>query len=228
MKNRKPWKAWEKEVGLVGSVRGLEVTFGENGWHVHTHDLLYLENETPPGDSEGRILEMWQSACVSAGMVMPNERGCKIHDGTYASAYTSKWGLESEITKGHSKTGRNGNVSPWDMLRAIGEDKKEWSVKFREYAKGFHGRHQLQWSKGLRDLLGLGAPVSDEDLAQAEADGGEFLGHLGHKEWSLILKAEKRGELLEVAHREGWTGVLKLIKTLIGKYGVANEACKAG
>jgi hypothetical protein len=215
MKNRKPWKALEKEVGLAGSVRGLEVTYGENGWHVHTHDLLYLENRTPPDDLESRILEMWQSACVSVGMVMPNERGCVIQDGSYADRYTSKWGLESEVTKGHSKTGRDGNVGPWDMLRAIGGGNQEWPAKFREYAKGFHGRHQLQWSKGLRELLGLGAPASDEELAQAEADGGEFLGHLGQLEWALILKAEKRGELLEVAHVEGWPGVLKFIKTLI-------------
>ncbi len=215
MKNRKPWKAWEKEVGLVGSVRGLEVTFGENGWHVHTHDLLYLENGKLSEDSEGRVLDMWQSACVSAGMVMPTERGCVIHDGRYADRYTSKWGLESEITKGHSKTGRNGNVSPWDMLRAIGGGNKEWPAKFREYAKGFHGRHQLQWSKGLRELLGLGAPVSDEDLAKTEPDGGEFLGLLGREQWRIIEKADKRGELLEAAHREGWPGVLKFITTLI-------------
>jgi hypothetical protein len=151
-----------------------------------------------------------------------------IQDGSYADRYAAKWGLESEVTKGHIKAGRMGHFTPWDLLRAIGKGISEFELLFKEYAKAFKGRHQLEWSRGLRELLAMGKEESDADLSGRLEEGAEFLGLIGPDHWNVILRIDKRGELLELAHREGWTGVLKLIKTLIGKYGVANEACKAG
>jgi hypothetical protein len=223
MRNRKTWRTFKRDIELAGSIRALETTWGQNGWHVHSHELLYVksngdnvQNGDLPAEASARVLEMWQKACVSAGMDRPNDRGCKIHDGSYADKYASKWGLESEVTKGHIKAGRDGNHSPWDMLRAIGKGVTEMSGLFQEFASCFRGRHQLEWSKGLRALLCLGIEVTDGDLAEADPDGGEFLGFLGVEQWRLILRAEKRGELLEVAYREGWGGVLNFIKVLIG------------
>lgn len=40
-KNSKGYKKIMKEVGALGSVRALEVTHGDNGWHPHTHDLVF-------------------------------------------------------------------------------------------------------------------------------------------------------------------------------------------
>jgi hypothetical protein len=110
---------------------------------------------------------------------------------------------------------------------AIGKGKNEFHVLFQEYAKAFKGRHQLEWSKDLWKLLEMGKKVTDEDLAGRLEEEAEFLGRIDPPQWKIIQKAEKRGEVLEVAHREGWPGVLKLIKTLIGEYGAANEACQA-
>ena len=33
------------------------------------------------------------------------------------SGYVSKWGIENEITKGHVKSGKNGNSTAWDLLK---------------------------------------------------------------------------------------------------------------
>lgn len=43
--NRKEWKRIKKELGLIGSVRSLEVTIGKNGYHIHTHEILFIERE---------------------------------------------------------------------------------------------------------------------------------------------------------------------------------------
>ncbi len=37
--------------------------------------------------------------------------------GAYADKYVSKWGLEQEMTKGHIKKGREGGLTPFDLLK---------------------------------------------------------------------------------------------------------------
>lgn len=61
----------------------------------------------------------------------------------------------------------------------------------------------------------MGKKESDEDLAGRLEEEAEFMGRISPLQWKVIEKAEKRGEVLEVAHKEGWPGVLRLIKTLI-------------
>ena len=48
-----------------------------------------------------------------------NEKyGLNWKKGDY-SGYISKWGIDSEMTKGHVKSGRNGNATAWDLLKNV-------------------------------------------------------------------------------------------------------------
>lgn len=51
---QRAFRALLKSVGYMGDVRTLEVTHGANGWHPHTHDLLFIEQ---PLAQEGEELE---------------------------------------------------------------------------------------------------------------------------------------------------------------------------
>jgi hypothetical protein len=219
-RNRKTWKRIAGDIELAGIVRGLETTYGENGWHVHSHELLYVKSDRfdkqDLGELESRVLPTWESACVSAGLGLPNSRGVVIQDGSYAAKYAAKWGLESEVTKGHIKRGRDGNSSPWDLLRGIAEGVTEYQGLFQEYARAFKGRHQLEWSRGLRKMLEMEEEESDADLAEEEEEGAELLGMLTFDQWRVVLRKDRRAELLGVAEREGWRGVLAYISGLVG------------
>jgi hypothetical protein len=219
MRNRKPWKRLAKRIGLKGSVRALEVTYGDNGWHVHAHELLFLDGEFSGSleELQGEILKMWQSACVSAELDCPNIRGIKIHNGDKAGDYAGKWGMDCEITKAHIKQGRDGNLGPWDMLREADRGNYEFVKTFQEYAKAFKGKHQLEWSKGLRELLGLGVQVSDKELAEEIEEEAVVLGSLSPREWRVVVsgRGDKRGELLEIAASDGWQAVMRFVRGLI-------------
>lgn len=212
-RNRKSWKRMIEERGLSGIVRALEVTYGSNGWHVHTHELLFVNScSINIQEMTDDILEMWKGACVSAGLDRPNEHGVIIQDGSYADRYASKWGLESELTKAHMKKGNESGKTPWDILRAVREKGGGGNPElFVEYAKNFKGRHQLQWSKGLRDLLKMDSLKSDQDLAEEVEKEDVLLGSLTSEEWKVILRGDRRGELLLVAENEGWEGVVQYI-----------------
>lgn len=210
MRKRKPFLRLRGAIRLRGTIRSLEVTWGENGWHVHDHELLFVEGKLVEsvGALEKSLLGMWQSACESVGLERPNDRGLRVADGSQAGDYASKWGMESEMTKSHTKEGRD-RLTPWDFLRRGEGD------LFREYAKAFKGKRQLVWSEGLRGLLGVGPGKTDEELSGSVDEGAEVLGYLSRDQWAVVLRSDRRAELLQVAEREGWPGVVEYVVGLV-------------
>lgn len=223
MHHRKPFKKLAKQIGLAGTVRALEVEYGENGWHVHDHELFFiLPGVHPdPRETQDSILAIWQDACASAGLDRPNYRGVKVQDGSQANKYASKWGLDRELTKAHLKRSKGELISPWDMLWLIGQGEGDYIEVFREYAKEFKGRRQLVWSKGrvdglrIRERLGLGEESTDEEIAALIEPDAELLAALSLRQWNMVLSRELRGELLEVASKLGREGVKNFIRQLL-------------
>jgi len=109
--------------------------------------------------------------------------GLKLDDGSKASAYVSKWGLEDEMTKGHTKKAAKGET-PFDFLRAVLADSsdKEAGRLFVEFAEAFKGKRQLTWSPDLKRRFGIGE-VSDEELAAKQDDLARLLGSLSVIQW---------------------------------------------
>lgn len=223
----KRWKTLKASIGLAGSVRALEVTHGANGWHVHSHELLFLRpgSVCHPGDIqalEAQVLASWQHSCLRSGLGEPNAHGVSLEDGSKAALYAGKWGLAEEVTKAHVKRGKFANPTPWDLLRQVAAEElapgeiSDAAELFQEYAKAFKGKRQLAWSKGLRDLLGLDVEATDEELAASQEESAVLLGSLSRANWARVVLAEKRGEVLEAAAAAGWPGVLALIARLKG------------
>ena len=192
-----------KLLGIRGTIRALEVTHGQNGFHPHLHVLLFLDQGFSPQSVHHAFSPLWQQACMRAGLPRPSdEHGCRVDDGTYAAAYASKWGLESELTKSHTKKGRNGSRTPWDFLRAVLDKSEGWqqsAILFRTYAEAFKGKRQLYWSNGLRDLLAMGEQASDEELAAVQEDSALMLAELTDEQWRAILRTKSESIVLDMA-----------------------------
>jgi len=209
---------FNKSIGLIGQVRALEVTHGRkravnNGWHPHYHVLLFVQSGLVLLDLHTALHERWVKACVKAGLPAPSfQHGVRLDNGTKAAAYASKWGLESEMTKGHIKKATNGET-PFDLLRSVLlESDKQAFVLFREFAETFKGKRQLFWSPGLKAQFDL-EDITDEVLASQQDDQAAVLGTIELEDWQRILKADLRGEVLELA-RHGWEPVQLLLNGL--------------
>lgn len=77
-----------------------------------------------------------------------------------------------EIARSDLKDGKRGNRTPWQILSdyidfSSSQDLALW-INYEEVSKG---RRTITWSRGLRDKYGLGAELSDEEIA-AEEQGG--------------------------------------------------------
>ena len=214
-KAHRDYKTFAKAFGLVGTVRAVEVTYGANGWHPHVHELLFLSVPVALDDLEEDLFRIWQGAAVRAGFPSPcRAHGLQLQDGTKAAKYASKWGLESELTQWHRKRGKIDSQTPFDLLRQVFDTQdKHAAALFREYAEAFHGRHQLQFSRGLKKLYAI-ADVSDGELANRQDDDAILLGSFTPDQWRLVCQSGQRGSLLEIASSAGWDAVVSLLESL--------------
>lgn len=194
----------KKSLGIIGTIKALEVTHGDNGFHPHFHVLLFVKsNEVTCNQIEETYYRHWSRFCVQLGLGEPSrEHGVKCGDGSYAAAYASKWGLESEMTKSHLKQGKN-SLSPFDFLRRVlaGENRPKYENLFKVYYENFKGRRQLYWSNGLRKLLGLVEEKTDEELAAEIEETAVLVCELTDDQWRLIARTNSQAELLHLAER---------------------------
>lgn len=218
-----------EEMGIVGSIRALEVTHGRksqynNGWHAHYHILQFAGvgvdlarfDDTQRKDWAVKLYLRWAHSCERAGLETPSfEHGLKLDDGTKAAAYVSKWGLEDEMTKGHTKKSAQGET-PFDFLRSHLEDEtdRQALILFREFAEVFKGKRQLYWSTGLKKRFSIGE-ASDDELNNMQDDYADLLGTITVEQWRAVLKAEARGEVLQLAAAGGWPAVVLFLDSLM-------------
>lgn len=196
------------QLGIVGWAATVEVTHGEAGWHPHLHILLFTDTPISVEMADylgGRWWLRWERALGRKGysavmdrggldtrLVSPDEPGALGH-------YLSK--VAHEITAGHTKTGRGGNRTPFEILRdglatGLVDDIEAWW----EYEQASHGRRQLTWSKGTRERFGLGVEATDEEIAQEDLGGADLLG-LPVQTWEAVRPVAE--QLLAVAELGG-------------------------
>lgn len=209
------------EMGILGQIRALEVTHGRlseinNGWHPHHHILLFAGSGVDLARFDGpqmkdwavRLYLRWAACCEAAGLGTPSyAHGLKLDDGSKAAKYVAKWGLEDEMTKGHTKKAINGET-PFDFLRSYlvdGTDKQAGAL-FKEFAETFKGKQQLRWSPGLKKRFAIGES-SDEELAAQMDDYAAMLGTITLEQWCDVLAADGRGTVLMLAANGGWDAV---------------------
>ena len=214
-----------KDMGGIGHVRALEVTHGRkspsnNGWHPHYHCLMFCGSGVDLIRFDGPQMKDWQvklylrwaACCVKSGLGEPSyAHGLKLDDGTKAGNYAAKWGLEDEMTKGHTKKALHGET-PFDFLRAYladGSDRQAAAL-FAEFSETFKGKRQLSWSRGLKARFAI-EETSDEELSTRVEESAILLGLLTVDQWRDVLKVDGRATVLEIAARAGWPEVQRYL-----------------
>jgi hypothetical protein len=180
---------------VVGSIRALEVTFGENGWHPHIHELYFVRSDAHLGKLSMMLRGRWDWAVQRVGLGSVNEHGFSmaVADADVAG-YVAKfghdrgWNVEHELAKQVTKSGRAKGRTPSDLLAGYTfEGDIEAGARWREYALTMKGSRQLYWSPGLRSAVGLGAEKSDEEVALASEKVGTWFVRINGRVWQLVV-----------------------------------------
>ena len=192
--------------GLVGSIRALELTYGSNGWHPHLHVLMFFGRELPILPFEAYLKGRWQECVAGAGGFANWDNGCDVRfSDEEISTYVTKFGKEPkwtpahEVTKAVVKLARAGGSTPMQLLSDFLSGDERAGRLWLQYAVNFKGQRQLVWSKGLRELLGLEAEKTDEEIAVEEEEDALLLASLSVGAWRVILANDARAEVLQIA-----------------------------
>jgi hypothetical protein len=221
---RKVWDGFE----VTGTVTALEVTFGQAGWHVHSHEVWFLPAATSAdelGELETMLLDVWKRQVVRAGLRDVTERGLQVRRSAPSAAYLVKINkaAATELTKAVTKRGRQGNRTPLQLLEDhLAGDRRSGRL-WVEYFEAFKDRRQLTWSRGLRKLLLPDLEYTpDETMAALEPVAREVV-RLLPEHWSAIQKADARLAVLRAIERgeqEGGEGAVAAVSALLEGLGL--------
>ena len=225
------------EMGYIGQIRAFEITHGRlgtnNGWHPHYHFLQFVMVKADAAqlmDWKTRLYLRWDSYCQKHGLGSPSfKHGIDLRDGSFADQYIAKgnWGLEDEITKGHSKKGKAGGETPFDLLRAYMADPtdKQAAALFREFVQVTKGKRQLSWSNGLKARFFVDEKT-DEELAEEKDERAFLLGQITVDQWRDILKVKARAIVLELAAHGGWSAISSFLHIIKNAHEPSRLTCE--
>ena len=205
-------RAWQAEkllFGVQGWVRLVEVTHGENGWHVHVHSLIFSDAKgfgRNPGNLASLMFVRWAAALKRKTMKAPliEHGGLKVRvlggqDDDLSDYFTKNvYAAESEekdlerlaleMARGDLKDAKDGNRTPFKILEDVvtNGDAQDLAL-WHEWERGSKGRRQMTWSRGLRDDLVQEPELSDEEIAQQDV-GGDVVVLLTGPTWKAICR----------------------------------------
>ena len=206
------YKRLMAEVGNIGRIRSLEVTHGQNGWHPHTHELLFVAPGVDAQWLRSRLSVLWLKSCWKVGLYQPerdDENAFRLHSvdvrsgDTAAADYMAKmddqhkWDLSHEVTKSASKQGKRSGSHPFKLA-----SDKARAYLFVEYVHAMKGQRQLVWSRGLKDAVGID-DKTDEEIAQEESAKVDDRIPVSPGAWRFVLGNDARWELTHAAKTGG-------------------------
>jgi hypothetical protein len=233
LQNR-PYRTLRTHAKLEHSIRVPEITYGpRNGFHPHLHILGFFGAHFDAPAFEREVARLWLANLQRQGVQIDDPaavllRGVRVQLGFTAGAeYVSKlgrtWGLAEEVAKANRKKGRGEHYSPVDLLRHVRDDTLPGArAVFREYVAAIEGVHLLQWSRDMRNQLGLKAEKTDQEVAAGEDQVDALLARLTLYEWRAI-RFGGRAAVLRVLHLadDDADGALGYVGELVRRYDLA-------
>lgn len=219
MRSGRAWQRFKKDYGYVGSISALEVTASlTNGWHVHVHEIMFFDPSVSILDLsvDDNALDKWLDADLSQWWIdslAKVKRTASLKNGIdvtssdkFVAEYVAKfgrlpasetWDIALEIAKSNQKTSESG-IHPFTILDrsnnpAVPEsDRKRYRAMWHEYADAFHGRKQIFWKQGLKELLLVDVVEEDSDI---EEEGKSIIG-ISRDAWRAIRYLHKQSDVL--------------------------------
>ena len=184
----KAWRDWKAEVGFVGSIRALETTHGENGWHPHLHIVLLTTRPLLEADRSW-VSRRWQRAVLRllGPDHMPDDvYGCDLRP-CHAADYLQKLGLE--VSPPDKAARGELHRTPLQLLTAFAYDGDLDALKlYQVYVDGMKGARMLTWSVNLKRDAGV-LDRTDEEIVEGADEPEEHV---------LTIKGEAWDELRDV------------------------------
>lgn len=244
LRSKPIWRELADCLGIVGSIRRLEVTLTPHGWHPHYHVSFLCDWRATKGlkgcsrhavlaDAHALVAGRWSEAGKRAGIGVCLFAQAAVAivaavDAAKAVAYSAK-------NMGYG--GKSDSLTPIDLLRVIDQIADPVAVQaakrlFSEYVAAIKGKHALSFLGTARVAKAAIAETAD-DTSDSEY---VRLGTVSSDAWSAVVQAGLREAVAQVVTREdlavavlraayfagytsiptGWLTLTPATKTVIG------------
>ena len=184
LKQGRWWLDFKERFGVEAYVSSYEITYSFNGWHPHSHILVFVSKEIDINDFWQRLRVRYVKVIERVGQYASINHGLDVKQADEkAGDYITKWSLGSELTGQFSKSG----YSFWDLV----EGEKEGLVL--EYAAATFGLKSLTWSHGAKDKLGV------RDFEVKKPDDWVTVASVSDMLWKVIKSQALQGICLQLA-----------------------------
>lgn len=220
MRGRRQYAELMGKLGHIGRIRALEVTHGDNGWHPHTHELLFVSPEVTASWLREELSKLWLRACRKVGLFREERdreedflrHAVDVQVGNEgAGEYLAKlddqraWGISHELTKASSKQGRRAGKHPFRLAA-----EPTTAALWMEYVNAMKGGRQLVWSRGLKAAVGV-TDKSDQELAAEDTARALDRIPISFQAWRYVLGNDARWELTREAKLGGAPAVSEFL-----------------
>lgn len=211
------WPEVKGDYKIQGMATVLESRWGDvNGWHPHKHIALLMDHKLNDGEKKelSTLISSHYAAQVArCGGYVNTGIGFDFEDETDEGEYLTKWGIDSELSRGSMKKGKSGSLTPFDLLLWSTLEYNQPAALFKEFWQAFKGCRQLVLHKGTKKLLGI-TEKSDRDLLNLSPDDDELIIQVALDVWKQVCRMKKRGELLNVVENGGLEAAERLLRGL--------------
>jgi hypothetical protein len=219
MRSGRKWQKFKADYGYSGAISSLEVTWGlKNGWHTHVHEIMFFDDKKADYELsvKDRVLDNWLNDSLSQWWIdslAKVNRSASLQNGIdvtstdqYIAEYVAKfgklpasetWDIALELSKSMSKQDSDG-MHPFTILERSNnpvvpvEDRKRYLAVWYEYADAFHGRKQMYWTPGLKELLLVDVIEEPGDIEEP----GKIVLCLSRDAWKAIVYLNKQADVL--------------------------------
>jgi len=231
LRSGRQWSLFAARYGLAGAIKAVEYTYGESGWHPHLHVIWFTAalSRSQQRNAATWLRSRWTALVATYGGYAHELIGCDTRPagsgsaalGSYLTKLGGSWSVGDEVARANRKQSRaRGGATPTMLLAAAGDGDLLAARLFREYAAYTYGKDSLRWSRGLRDLLGLGLGESDEDLVAGDAIGSVVVITFEQTEWRLLLRSPLVGRAQLLAMCEQLRGDSHALVAWLFGYGI--------
>lgn len=206
------WGKFKKESGFGGLVRSLELKFGENGFHPHFHELVFVDKKYK-FDLMLEFKKAWKRSLQTSLVTIDkekafDERSITLVDNCQVSDYITKaeglaWGYEKELIK---HTFDRGGLSVFDVLSCLffsSQDLTEYETDFLTrlyvcFCFSMKRKNKIFFCKTLHKHM----READEKYNWSEefsdcCDIDKVLCTLSFQEWKNIRETNRLSEFLD-------------------------------
>lgn len=151
------------------------------------------------------IKSYWVKICRAVGLGTPSiKRGATIQDASAVKTYLTKFKTAQELTNAQAKRAKGDSRNQWEILADAHNGCERSAKLWQIYAAAFKGEKQLNWSRGLKDMLLIDDVKDDEieELADLKDDEIVTVVELAVEDWGYIRRKNWQAHLLEIVEND--------------------------